>query len=183
MSTLELKELSAPAGEVIKIAAGKTLDLNSQGTLVLPTIPATKMPTGSVLQVQYMSIGGNVTNTSSTYADTGVNVSITPSSTSSKILVFANMGSCGSNVHVNAHMSLQMLRGSAAIHVFEGEGGYNASTLSNSFGAAAGMKLDSPSTTSSINYKIQMKNKGNAGSVFINGSGGYSSITLMEIQG
>ena len=51
MSTLVIKELSAPSGEVIKIAAGKTLDLNSQGTLVLPTVPHAKMPTGSVLQV------------------------------------------------------------------------------------------------------------------------------------
>ena len=175
MSTLELKELSAPAGQVIKIAAGKTLDLKSQGSVT--------MPTGSVLQVQYMSLGGNVTNTSSTYVDTGVNVSITPSSTSSKILVFANMGGCGSGTHASAHMALQMLRDSAVIHVFEGEGGYNASTLANSFGSAAGMKLDSPSTTSSINYKIKMQNKGNAGSVFINGSGALSSITLMEIQG
>ena len=45
MSTLELKELSHPAGEVIKIAAGKTLDLKTQGSVT--------MPTGSVLQVQH----------------------------------------------------------------------------------------------------------------------------------
>ena len=31
MSTLELKELSHPSGEVIKIAAGKTLDLKVTG--------------------------------------------------------------------------------------------------------------------------------------------------------
>ena len=43
MSTLSIKELSHPSGEVIKIAAGKTLDLNSQGSVT--------MPTGSVLQV------------------------------------------------------------------------------------------------------------------------------------
>ena len=43
MSTLELKELSHPTGEVIKIAAGKTLDLNSQGSVT--------MPSGSVVQV------------------------------------------------------------------------------------------------------------------------------------
>ena len=43
MSTLELKELSAPAGEVIKIASGKTLDLKSQGSVT--------MPSGSVIQV------------------------------------------------------------------------------------------------------------------------------------
>ena len=43
MSTLEVKELSHPAGEVIKIAAGKTLDLKTQGSVT--------MPTGSVVQV------------------------------------------------------------------------------------------------------------------------------------
>ena len=43
MSTLELKELSHPSGEVIKIASGKTLDLKSQGSVT--------MPSGSVLQV------------------------------------------------------------------------------------------------------------------------------------
>ena len=43
MSTLEVKELSHPSGEVIKIAAGKTLDLKSQGSVT--------MPTGSVLKV------------------------------------------------------------------------------------------------------------------------------------
>ena len=43
MSTLEVKELSHPAGQVIKIAAGKTLDLNSQGSVT--------MPAGSVIQV------------------------------------------------------------------------------------------------------------------------------------
>ena len=31
MSTLEVKELSHPSGEVIKIAAGKTLDLKQSG--------------------------------------------------------------------------------------------------------------------------------------------------------
>ena len=37
MSTLELKELSHPSGEVIKIASGKTLDLKSQGSVTMPS--------------------------------------------------------------------------------------------------------------------------------------------------
>ena len=43
MSSISVKELSHPAGEVIKIASGKTLDLNSQGSVT--------MPAGSVIQV------------------------------------------------------------------------------------------------------------------------------------
>jgi len=58
MSTLSIKELSHPAGEVIKIAAGKTLDLNSQGDVV--------MPTGSVLQVQTYELLGTTTTISTT---------------------------------------------------------------------------------------------------------------------
>ena len=51
MSILTVKELASPSGFDLKLATGETLDLNSQGTVVLPTIPSSKMPTGSVLQV------------------------------------------------------------------------------------------------------------------------------------
>ena len=86
MSTLELKELSHPAGEVIKIASGKTLDLNSQGTLVLPTVPHAKMPSGSVLQVVnvYSTNSINTTTTSRISLDT---LSVTPIGTGSKFAI------------------------------------------------------------------------------------------------
>ena len=183
MSTLELKELSHPSGEVIKIASGKTLDLNSQGTLVLPTVPHAKMPSGSVLQVQYMYTGGGINATSQSYIDTNVNVSITPTSTSSKIMAFANLGGCSKSAAGNSYMAAQIVRGSTAIHIFEGEGGYNNGGGAQTFGTCAGIKLDSPNTTSAVNYKIQIKNLGTSGSVSMNNSGALSSITLMEIQG
>ena len=142
-----------------------------------------QMPTGSVLQVQYMYTGATTSVSSQTYADTGVNVSITPTSTSSKIMAFANVGGCSKTATGNAYMALQIVRGSTAIHIFEGEGGYNATGGVQSFGSCVGAKLDSPSTTSAVNYKIQMKNLGSTGAVSNNGSGALSSITLMEIAG
>ena len=175
MSTLEVKELSHPAGQVIKIASGKTLDLKSQGSVT--------MPSGSVLQVQYMYTGAVVTATSQTYIDLGVNVSITPTSTSSKIMAFANVGGCVKTAASGAYMALQIVRDSTPIHIFEGQGGYNAANQTASFGTCAGIKLDSPNTTSAVNYKIQMKNLGGAGSVVNNNAGALSSITLMEIAG
>tara|TARA_R110000822_G_scaffold138913_1_gene276504 strand:+ start:192 stop:734 length:543 start_codon:yes stop_codon:yes gene_type:complete len=86
MSTLELKELSHPSGEVIKIAAGKTLDLNSQGTLVLPTIPHAKMPSGSVLQVVNAYSVGQVSSTSTSRISLDTLV-VTPLGTGSKFAI------------------------------------------------------------------------------------------------
>ena len=103
MSTLEVKELSHPAGEVIKIAAGKTLDLNSQGTLVLPTVPHAKMPSGSVLQVVQLTSAARITSTTvNTWYNTNNTLSITPQFANSKILVTvtqpARVGSSGTEV-------------------------------------------------------------------------------------
>ena len=80
MSTLTVKELAAPTGFDLKIAAGETLDLKSQGTVT--------MPTGSILQVKQAYKTDIFSTTASSDTDiTGLSVSITPSSTSSKILV------------------------------------------------------------------------------------------------
>jgi len=79
MSTLTVKELSHPAGQVIKIAAGKTLDLKTQGSVT--------MPTGSILQV--VSTGtdnsSNISTTSTSLVASGVQVNIVPKQTGSKL--------------------------------------------------------------------------------------------------
>jgi hypothetical protein len=79
MSTLELKELSHPSGEVIKIAAGKTLDLHAQGT--------TKMPAGSVIQVLTTRLTTSLTTSSTSFVDVGGSITITPKYANSLIYV------------------------------------------------------------------------------------------------
>ena len=86
MSTVETKELSAPAGFDLKIAAGKTLDLHSQGTVVLPTIPSDKMPAGSVLQAVNVYSTNEVT-TSTTARISLDTLILTPVGTSSKFVI------------------------------------------------------------------------------------------------
>jgi len=86
MSTLELKELSAPAGEVIKIAAGKTLDLKSQGSVT--------MPSGSVIQVVNTNVQVSGANTGAAPSSTAgielYSVSFTPLSSTSRIIVITS---------------------------------------------------------------------------------------------
>ena len=177
MSTLEVKELSHPSGEVIKIAAGKTLDLKSQGT--------TTLPTGSVIQVVNQRLSTQIDSTSSTYADIGLSASITPSSTSSKILVTFNGRYMLSGVVNRVRGGLQLLRGSTVI-----QGGnqeqlhvrHLADTASEVNDMVSTSILDSPASTASVTYKIQSSAIGST-RIRIYSSENETSITLMEIQG
>ena len=64
--------------------------LSGMTTASLPTLTGTEMPTGSVLQVVSNVVTSNTTTSSTSYQATTLQASITPSSTSSKILVQTN---------------------------------------------------------------------------------------------
>jgi len=145
---------------------------------------------GKVLQV-VQSTKTDIFSTSSTsYTDiTGLSVSITPSSTSSKILIMTTvtMGKqSGGGDGV-----VQLLRDSTAIGNSTGVTNPSFGMLSASYPNQTytiGINyLDSPSTTSSITYKIQTRT--DLGSVYVNrrgidtGWGGSSTITVMEVAG
>jgi hypothetical protein len=126
------------------------------------------------------------TFSSSTYADTGLTASITPSSSSNKILVLVHitgMGKSGSNTS----MKLQLLRGASSILVFDGMGPYNNTTTAHMVGGTGTTYLDSPATTSSTTYKVQIQSVANTSLVSINdfttGAAGNCTMTLMEIKG
>ena len=189
MSTLELKELSHPSGEVIKIAAGKTLDLKSQGT--------TTLPTGSVLQVvsvtKTQALSANIT---SALAITGLSVNITPTNASSKILVtssvVASTGS-GSRAFIEIRKDgSSLVQGNSAnnrrrchAQIQNSDAGF--------MNSIAMQFLDSPNTTSSITYQVYGLDEGGSTPININLSSsdtdgpsrgrGVSTITVMEIQG
>jgi hypothetical protein len=173
MSTLELKELSHPAGEVIKIAAGKTLDLKTQGSVT--------MPTGSVLQVVHATSTTEVASTSTAYVHySSSDATITPTSTSSKILVLMESNSAPYNDSSNdAKQYEQIFRGSTGISKELEIRGYDyGGSGSNVAGSAVINHLDSPNTTSSTTYSLRFR--------FVAGTNARiksCSITLMEIQG
>lgn len=139
-----------------------------------------QLPAGTVLQVVNATYGTQTNTTSSTYSDTGITASITPTSATSKILVVANVQGYVANTGTSYCLGLQVVRNSTAIAgilnaAFYGNG-YNRSTLSTSY-------LDSPATTSATTYKIQMKATvaGYVVGVCPDGNSDLSTITLMEI--
>tara|TARA_E500000318_G_scaffold42910_2_gene40933 strand:- start:79 stop:576 length:498 start_codon:yes stop_codon:yes gene_type:complete len=142
------------------------------------------LPAGSVLQVVQGTVATDVTSSGGSAVDTGLTASITPSSTSNKILVLVmqNLYTFGGGLDSGVAMSL--LRDSTEIYGALGHSMYivnnggNAEIINN----PQINYLDSPSTTSSITYKIRMS--GTAGATAIaNWNNNTSTIILMEIAG
>ena len=136
---------------------------------------------GKVLQVSnFVEALSNQDISSTSYTDlTSITLNITPSSTSNKILLLTNIGS--KLVNYASGYGMQYLRDATAIY----SSGTNYSIYSsgtteihnvNSF-----IYLDSPNSTSSITYKVQVRG-GNTNLVRFN-DGFNSNIIAMEIEG
>ena len=168
MSTLELKELSHPAGEVIKIAAGKTLDLKSQGSVT--------MPTGSVLQVvtdTYYHVSNHGVTTSTAYVDTELSVVITPKFANSKIIISASLTTQAPDDHRG---QIRVLRDSTAL---DGPTWTGIGPDGYVFNSMNGVWVDTPSTTSSVTYKIQAAVNG--GTFFYHHAAFINSLVVTEV--
>ena len=153
---------------------------------------------GKVLQVVSATKTDTQSFTSATFADvTGLSLSITPSSASSKILVFGYTLVAWDSA--NAKIGINLVRGATNILVGDAAGsklrvsGFTyTSTANNGLFSLPFNYLDSPSTTSATTYKIQANNLDGAGTVYINRSftdtdnatfgRGASTITAMEIS-
>ncbi len=134
-----------------------------------------------VLQVVYGSSATQTTNSSNTYADTTLSASITPSATSSKVLVIVNQAGCFKDTN-NTWQNLVLLRGASIVVQFGSYGGYTASTADIGFGTVSTSYLDSPSTTSATTYKTQQASNNNNAKVGCQAAGATSTIILMEIS-
>jgi hypothetical protein len=138
-----------------------TLDLNAQGTTVLPTIPSSKMPVGSVIQVVQNTYESEFSTTTNSFVDSGLSVSITPATTSSKIYVQFEAGGLyvgsGGRSYLNIYRSVA--GGSYSALVVPGGTNYGTGVQSDSMGNGHIFYLDTPSYTSgqAITYKLYIQ--------------------------
>ena len=182
-----------------QVASGLIASVAASTLTGTQTIPRGTLPTGSVLQVaQATLLGTQAVSGGSAWADvTSLSVSITPTSSSNKILVSFVVNCDGEN-----NLYFRILRDSTAIGVGNADGSRqqvsaaNGFVPSNSNGTIMMMNqfLDSPATTSSTTYKIQAyaNNSAGSGTYYINYASGdannvhssrsMSSITVMEIS-
>jgi hypothetical protein len=142
------------------------------------------MPTGSVLQVvQQVHSTFTQINNSSTYIDTGLTKGITPSAASSKILVIICL-QLGTNTVNTQNLLAKILANNSTIRMMDN---IHNSTSGALEAQASFTYLHSPSTTSAVTYKVQMKGTSSAyfriNNYNTTAGDSVSSITLMEIAG
>ena len=154
---------------------------------------------GGILQVANVTKTDVFTTTSSSFVDvTGLTVNITPASSSSKILVMVSFYFSSSST--TGYPIAQVLRNSTPIYVGDAAGSRTPALVQTGgglFGADGGTGfsvsaqfVDSPATTSSTTYKIQVLQSG-GNTVRVGATGDDSnasnriraaaSIVLMEI--
>ena len=149
---------------------------------------ATSYAPGKILQVVESKFTTNTTTSSTSYVVTGHIGTITPSATTSKILVQLSIG----NANVtdsDRNMWISLYRDIAGAGYGEIIGSGNPwfriraeASTNNATGGGTNSFIDSPSTTSACNYQIYFKTV--IGTLYYQNSGagyGLNNMILMEI--
>jgi len=168
---------TTPSGTIVGTTDTQTLTNKTLGA-------GTVMPTGSVLQVVSSTTTTTTTTSSTSYVDSALSASITPSSSSNKILVTVT-----GNMQVN---DLGNVYGDGFANITRGSTELTVTRIAINFGGTAwndyisGVALsylDSPSTTSSTTYKVRIATSNSQVVYPGGGSNSAATITLMEIKG
>lgn len=131
-----------------------------------------------ILQVVYGTTTTAVGVSSATPVDSGLTATITPQSSSNKILVFANHSTYTFGAGTTG--GLFLLRNSTTLQSFF-DVGYQ-SVGSNSLTSWATSILDSPATTSAITYKTQQSRGLGAGTFYTQVNSNPGNIVLLEVS-
>ncbi len=183
-------------------ASADAITLDSSGNVTFPANvtcsgTATGMGGGKILQVvsaHKSDTFSQATSAGTFYDITGLSASITPASSSNKILVLFNINA---GFATGWRGSFRLVRGSTAINIGDASGSVNRAAFSAVFTGSSSQTeqvssnfLDSPSSTSSLTYKLQLVAEG--GTHYINRSNadntgatyfaGTSNLTLMEVS-
>jgi len=171
-------------GSITGLAVGGLPDGTvDNDTIAAATIADAKMASGGgkVLQVVQGTTTTQVSTSATTWIDSGLTASITPSSTSSKILVFfTTMLAVGSGADI--HGGIRLMRGASIIQDYGTYtwGNYDAGENPFKYGSFSTNYLDSPSTVSATTYKYQGRNY-SYGTFYMQIASRPASIVLIEI--
>ena len=166
-------------GTITGLAVGGLPD----GSVDSDTLAADVGVGGKILQVKQTTSEALTTVTDGTETEV-LNCAITPSATSSKILI--TLTSAPAYVQSGSEFQLYLYRDSTHI---SGYAYYFGSGAAGSQGQANagpnGMYLDSPNSTSAITYRVKITRRWGSGNVYYshvpsNGNV-HSSLTLMEV--
>jgi len=149
-TVLKLPADTGSAGQVLKVKSANHSSTNAE-------LEWAADAGGKILQVVKGSeITDQISTTSTTYADTGTTVTITPSSSNNKIWVIASGDTWVQGTGYNAYGGLRLMRDTTGL--METWNAYDSEN--SSFAARIATPhcmqiVDSPNTTSAVVYKVQ----------------------------
>jgi len=179
----DIEYRSATANTNTRLAIGTT----GQVLTVAAGVPSWATPAagggGKVLQVVTATTQNLITSSSSTYADTDLTATITPSATSSRILVLVTQ--CVqvyfSGSGAETFNQLRLLRAGTSIYETRYANRMDSFSSELIVGDQQSFSyVDSPSTTSATIYKTQFNRQG-SGTFTVQPGSAFSTITLLEI--
>lgn len=142
----------------------------------------TQTTSSKVVQIVTATTATEVTNSTTTFADTGLTATITPTSASNKVLVMVNQnGVARTDGSASNRVTIEIQRGSTTILTIANEAGATSTALRNNIGSVSGDFLDSPATTSATIYKTRFKNGVAATGAVVQEYLISSTIVLMEV--
>ena len=159
------------AGQVLKVNSGATApEWGASGG-------------GKVLQVVNAQTSTLVTSATSSYVDTTLTATITPSAATSTVLVFVSQNGVA-KLTGNTSVNIKLLRDATDLQLMDDAAGNTANTDRNHVGTVGTTYLDSPATTAATTYKTQFKSQAGIGNARVQEGltvNSVSTITLMEI--
>ncbi len=189
---LKVDTIQDTSGNNIINESSDTITIGASGdtTNIVGTLQnnGSALVTGKILQVVSAVSTTGVTVTGSTFTDSGLSAAITPSSSSNKIFVLINQQFGIITSSAEAGAGYKLLRDSSVIY----GGVQNYQLYIESTGNSAGVSiyapfnlnyLDSPSSTSSLTYKTQIRQYQSGDTIKTQPDNMQSSITLMEVAG
>jgi len=150
------------------------------------SLTSAALPAGSVLQVVQMTTSTQTSNSSATFVSTGLSQAITPTSSTSKILIMAycpiRMGASN-----DIYGSIRINKNSGTILMTDTMANNVTNIVDISYPITL-VYLDSPATTSSTTYTIEFNTISSVTpytypTVNYTGNPHLSTLTLMEIAG
>lgn len=139
---------------------------------------------GKVLQVVQGTLTASTQTTSTTLSDTGLTVTITPTASTSKILImYHHLTSIYANSTTGVGGRICLLRGTTNLNVPSPSTNLYLGGASGNLewdGMFAAHYLDSPSTTSATTYKTQYSAQSGS-TLSVNPTNGTATIIAMEI--
>ncbi len=182
------KTLTTTTGDIIYASAANTparlgIGSSAQVLTVSGGVPSWATPgSGKVVQIVTATYATEVTNSTTTFADTGLTATITPTSASNKVLVMVNQNGVGKTVSsASSNVSIEIQRGATTILTIANEAAASETALRLNIGSVSGDYLDSPATTSATTYKTRFANNIAASAAVVQEYNISSTIVLMEV--